>query len=445
MKRLLLAFVCLSLCLAALVLYDPRTSWFADGRLVCAPLPPAFVPAVAPPLEAPRPLVIESVGQPLYTASVPSAKIQLEPQPNNEQLALVRMADQADWGIPALPQPTPLVIASAAKPKIITPVPTPTPIPTLTPIATPSLPATPAPTPAPTPESTPTGETVATPASAHAEATPLVPNLYLPEGALGEEGALLTLIKHDLAAYEEPDTQSKPAPFTMKEGEEVRPLTRLRNESDFDWIKIERQGKQWWAQAEYFIRVDPRNITSGGESNLEYGEEAVDKDSALPVGYAPDDMANVNKDYLLENKDVRVRREVAGKLNEMVRAASRKGLKLRVISGFRDFEHQKRLYLEAIANHGPKQAWVAAPGYSEHQLGTTIDICNTDKRFMLTSRFGDTAEGRWLQDNAEKYGFRNSYTLENVDQSGYRAEPWHFRYVGVSSTLAVDTWLASEN
>jgi zinc D-Ala-D-Ala carboxypeptidase len=142
----------------------------------------------------------------------------------------------------------------------------------------------------------------------------------------------------------------------------------------------------------------------------------------------------LRRDLMLDSKEVKLRRETASALDRMISAANKQGMKLKIISGFRDFSHQKKLYLEAIDRHGPKQNSVAAPGYSEHQLGTTIDISNTDRRYMLAGRFASTPEGRWLHDNAEKFGFRNSYTRENSDEVGYRPEPWHFRYVGVNNT-----------
>lgn len=401
MKYLVSTFLFLAVTLTVLVWRDHTINAFADGRLICQPMPPAFVRPAEAPSGTPRPLAL-IVPSPI-TVPMSGAKIQFEPEPGNEQLALVRIADQADWGIGKIPQASPVVIASAAMPRpIIVPTPPPAPMP-----------------------------------------TPVVPNLYLPEGALNEEGAQLTLIKPDLAVYQEPDDKSTPAPFVLKEGDQVRPLTRLRNEADFDWIKIVRDNQQWWCQAEYFIRVDPRNRVSAESPNLEVGKEAVDKDSALPVGYAPGDMVSVQREVLLEPKEVKVRREVADQLVRMVAEALRQGVKLKVVSGFRDFAHQKKLYLEAIEKHGPKQAWVAAPGYSEHQLGTTIDISSPDKRFLLITQFGETPEGRWLHENAARFGFRNSYTLENTDASGYRPEPWHFRYV--RATEPDSTQLAQKN
>jgi D-alanyl-D-alanine carboxypeptidase len=396
MKVLSLLFALCCATLWYLVTHEKEVNAFADGHLACAPLPPAFRPPAKLDLEPP-PREITSIAPPPAPVHTAVTKIQLTDLdfPPDSPVAASRFGNAADWGIPQIEQPAPIVIASAAMPKQINIAPTPTPVPT---------------------------------------PAPLVPNLYLPEGALNEEGAQLTLIKSELSAYEEPDTGARAAPFTMKEGDKVRPLTRLRNENDFDWIKIERDGKTWWAQAEYFIRVDPRNRTSSHLQNLAIGSEAVDKDSALPTDYQPSDMVGLPREYILDSKEVRLRRESADSLARMIRAADRKGLHLKVVSGFRDFNYQKKLYLEAIEKHGPKQNSVAAPGYSEHQLGTTVDVSNADRRFVLSGQFAITPEGRWLAENAEKFGFRNSYTRENSDEVGYRPEPWHFRYIGASNT-----------
>jgi D-alanyl-D-alanine carboxypeptidase len=57
-------------------------------------------------------------------------------------------------------------------------------------------------------------------------------------------------------------------------------------------------------------------------------------------------------------------------------------------------------------------------------------VSTPDRKTVLSSRFGETPEGRWLHDNVGLFGFRNSYTNENTEQVGYKPEPWHLRYVG---------------
>lgn len=415
---------------------------FADGHLVCPPLPPAMQAAEPALLPPPK---LEHLAAAAPPQTIAAAKIEIyEPQASSERMVETRQADESDWGLArGLMEYAPRELAMLIQPKLAEPVPVNMPPADAANVLEPATP--------PSTDGESSGPAVAEAAQQSVDAAtqlltsavpdaarPAVPNLYLPEGALNEEGAQLTLIRHELKLYELPDITSPESPFTLRNGDKVRPLTRLRNEQDFDWIKVQREGRSWWAQAEYFIRVDPRNSSRAGIKNLSIGEEAVDRDSALPPDYAPDDLAELDRQYAFDPREQRLRREVCEAFARMADDAARKGLKLRVFSSYRDFAAQKKLYLEAIEKDGPKQNGVAAPGYSEHQLGTTIDVSNTDRRMVLSGRFGETSEGRWLHENAARFGFRNSYTNENTEQVGYKPEPWHLRYVGVKNAQPTD-------
>ena len=256
-------------------------------------------------------------------------------------------------------------------------------------------------------------------------------SVYIPPGARGEAEAQLTLIAPQLSAWSEPSLTSIPAPFMLHEGETIRPLMRLRSADTFDWILFERDGQRWWTQAEFFIRLGPVEVLpTSSLANYEIGLEPVDRDTALPPNYMPSDLVPVPQEFVLGFKTILLRREAANALVDMLQEARRHDLEIRVFSGFRDFATQKRLYLEAIAHDGPKQNGTAAPGYSEHQLGTTVDVSNRDPKMVLSSRFGETAEGQWLFQHAHEFGFIHSYTTENTEEVGYKPEPWHLRYVG---------------
>ena len=78
---------------------------------------------------------------------------------------------------------------------------------------------------------------------------------------------------------------------------------------------------------------------------------------------------------------------------------------------------------------------MAKPGHSEHQLGTTVDLCGLDPATVADPAFGLTREGQWLESNAARFGFRLSYTPQNTRQTGYVPEPWHYRYIGRKSSV----------
>jgi D-alanyl-D-alanine carboxypeptidase len=72
----------------------------------------------------------------------------------------------------------------------------------------------------------------------------------------------------------------------------------------------------------------------------------------------------------------------------------------------------------------------AHPGFSEHQLGLAADVEPASRKCEVASCFADTTEGKWVADNAYKYGFIIRYQKNRNNLTGYEYEPWHVRYVG---------------
>lgn len=164
--------------------------------------------------------------------------------------------------------------------------------------------------------------------------------------------------------------------------------------------------------------------------NLPFGEE----DSyrlVMPADYSPTDLVLLPREFCFSGQPIYLRKEAAGQLVSMISDASRSGLRIQVVSGYRDLRHQQRLYYQAVARGGRGQGAVARPGHSEHQLGTTIDITSTEN-YLLKQSFGGTSEGRWAAANAARYGWR----LSVVSSSGRVIEPWHLRYYGTGGSIS---------
>lgn len=83
-------------------------------------------------------------------------------------------------------------------------------------------------------------------------------------------------------------------------------------------------------------------------------------------------------------------------------------------------------------------AFSADQGYSEHQLGTAVDLTVANQDPVLDIKFDSTAAFAWLTNNAYRFGFILSYPKNN---SYYQYEPWHWRFIGI----ALATRLHSEN
>ena len=117
---------------------------------------------------------------------------------------------------------------------------------------------------------------------------------------------------------------------------------------------------------------------------------------------------------------------------KMAAAAKNEGFELVAFSGFRSYEYQQTLYDRYVSRDGKDAAdrYSARPGYSEHQSGLAFDVGEKGKEDLwLTDAFGETAAGKWLVNNAHKYGFILRYPKGTEDITGYMYESWHFRYL----------------
>lgn len=142
---------------------------------------------------------------------------------------------------------------------------------------------------------------------------------------------------------------------------------------------------------------------------------------------------------------------------KMYDAGKADGVTLTPVSGYRSYSKQKYLYNNLVQEYladGYSQEESEAlastrrmpPGSSEHNIGIAMDIGWVD------SRFADSSEYAWLCAHADDYGFILRYTEENKRYTGVKAEPWHWRYVGVenaskikASGLSLEEYLGKVN
>ena len=123
----------------------------------------------------------------------------------------------------------------------------------------------------------------------------------------------------------------------------------------------------------------------------------------------------------------------------MIKKAKDIGLSIKVSSGFRDYQYQENLFKNAIKNtNGNTSNAIAKPGYSEHQLGTAVDLTGKSINYVSANDlFDKTPEDKWLKENAYLYGFIQSYPKGKEDITGYKYEPWHYRYVGIKKAKEI--------
>lgn len=150
--------------------------------------------------------------------------------------------------------------------------------------------------------------------------------------------------------------------------------------------------------------------------------------------YVPATLAGINSLYAYnKGANYQLEARVAVFMNKLLSSATSDGIHLQVLSAYRSFATQAALKSGYKVTYGVGTAnqFSADQGYSEHQLGTTVDFTNPTVGDRLDG-FDGTAEYKWLTDNAYKYGFVLSYPKNNAY---YQYEPWHWRYVGVDLAI----------
>jgi LAS superfamily LD-carboxypeptidase LdcB len=146
--------------------------------------------------------------------------------------------------------------------------------------------------------------------------------------------------------------------------------------------------------------------------------------------YAPAELTTIDQEFTYSNTQAeQIATPVWPFLKNLFKDAKDDGVDLYAKSAYRSFDEQKSLKSAYTVTYGAgsANAFSADQGYSEHQLGTTLDFISPGQGGVLDG-FENTKAYPWLQDNAYKYGFILSYPKGNAY---YIYEPWHWRFVGV--------------
>ncbi len=105
---------------------------------------------------------------------------------------------------------------------------------------------------------------------------------------------------------------------------------------------------------------------------------------------------------------------------------------LLITSGHRTVAEQQEIWDYYLNTNGEAyvNAYVAKPGFSEHNTGLACDVSfyTDDGASVPVSEY---EHGWWLAANCAREGFIRRYPEDKVDITGIANEPWHFRYVGI--------------
>ena len=147
-----------------------------------------------------------------------------------------------------------------------------------------------------------------------------------------------------------------------------------------------------------------------------------------------DGIMMASKTYTLPpSYDPGIRPEAYNAYLEMKNAAAADGISLWIVSGYRSYYDQERVYAGWVNRDGRDVAdtYSSRPGHSDHQTGFTFDLNS------LEQSFADTAEGKWLAAHCAEFGFIIRYPDGKEMYTGYIYEPWHVRYIGVEKAKKI--------
>ena len=349
-----------------------------------------------------------------------------------------------------MPRIDPAVLDPTATPGAPTPIPTPTPEPTITP--TPAvfapfgaqyghggedlIPATPTPEPTATPASDPAPTPIPTPS----------PETYttLRKGTNG--------------------------PSVVKMQEALIALGYLDGKADGDF------GPGTYNAVVQFQAVNGLSadgIAGAKTLTLLYSGDALDasqapemdylllvnRENKLDKNYAPTDLVEI-ADVIPESilkvkyKGTRGNRVAVEALGRMLEDAVEDGIgDWQVSSAYRGYSDQQALVDQSVNKYKKNNPdWsrdrclsatyqtVAPAGTSEHMTGLAFDIT------VPGVSFTGTKQQKWLHEHCYEYGFVVRFTEDKQAKTGFLAESWHFRYVGVQAAqvMVYNNWCLEE-
>jgi LAS superfamily LD-carboxypeptidase LdcB len=146
----------------------------------------------------------------------------------------------------------------------------------------------------------------------------------------------------------------------------------------------------------------------------------------------------------------KLRKETYDAFVRMKTEALKSDISLKVVSSYRSFSHQNRIWERKYKNYTSQGLtaekaiqktieYSTIPGTSRHHWGTDIDIVDSNVKQPLNllnpSNFeSDACFGEfklWMDKNANDFGFYLVYT-NDIDRKGFKYEPWHYSYKPLS-------------
>ena len=178
-----------------------------------------------------------------------------------------------------------------------------------------------------------------------------------------------------------------------------------------DYTKVKHLDQEGYVKTSSLVSIEDPN-----QLKVDKGILLVNDEFTLPQDYDP----GLDVDAL---KAFEIMAENAKADNIIIKSAS----------DYRNYKQQSKSVSGSANDYGEYKADSSQLdlGASEHQTGLAFDVMGEDYEKKYGADFGQSQEANWLRNNAYKYGFIERYPEGKEAVTGRRAEPWHYRYVGV--------------
>ncbi len=162
----------------------------------------------------------------------------------------------------------------------------------------------------------------------------------------------------------------------------------------------------------------------------------------LAADYVPMNLVGVisrqhddNGIYMASSTSMRLVDAALDALTEMFAAAEGERITLYLRQGYRSYEDEAARYERQAARGEATEL----PGQSDYQTGLAATVVGKSLRTKALTAEGylATKEGRWVVENASRFGFILRYPEGKESVTGHAAEPWHLRYVGKEAAAAM--------
>lgn len=185
----------------------------------------------------------------------------------------------------------------------------------------------------------------------------------------------------------------------------------------------------------------------------------VNRENKVDKAFAPTDLVNI-EDVIpasvlkVKYTGTQANRTATQALYRMLEDAIAEGISnWQVSSAYRTYSEQQSLVDQSVSKYQKNNpSWskerclsatyqtVAPAGTSEHQTGLAFDIT------VPGVSFTGTEQQKWLHEHCYEYGFVVRFTEEKKSKTGFLAESWHFRYVGVEAAqvMTFNNWCLEE-